>query len=144
MVIERVSSVSAELVDALTRLIPQLTGNSPPPTASDLALLLNSDAHALVVARDPDVKGKIVGVGALGTYRVPTGIRAVIEDIVVDGSFRGLGAGEAITKALLDLARASGAPGVLLTSNPRRESANRLYRRLGFVLRQTNSYYFKF
>ena len=144
MVIERVSSVSAELVTALGSLVPQLTGNNPPPTASDLALLLENGAHALVVARHPDANGKIVGAGALGTYRVPTGVRAVIEDVVVDDAFRGLGIGEAITRSLMDLARAAGASGVSLTSNPGREAANRLYLRLGFVLRQTNNYYFKF
>lgn len=144
MVIERVSAVSAEIVAALEQLIPQLTGNNPPPSASELALLLENDANVLVVARHPDESGRIVGAGALGVYRVPTGIRAVIEDIVVDSSARGLGIGEAITKELMDLARRAGARGVSLTSNPRREAANRLYLRLGFVLRQTNCYVFEF
>jgi ribosomal protein S18 acetylase RimI-like enzyme len=144
MVIERVSSVSAELVAALEQLIPQLTGNNPPPSASELAILLRNDANALVVARHPDENGRIVGAGALGVYRVPTGIRAVIEDIVVDSSARGLGVGEAIARELMALARRAGARGVSLTSNPRRQAANRLYVRLGFVLRQTNCYFFEF
>jgi ribosomal protein S18 acetylase RimI-like enzyme len=82
--------------------------------------------------------------GTLATYLTPTGIRAVIEDVVVDNSFRGRGIGEALMRALLDLARTSGARGVSLTSNPRRASANRLYRKMGFRRRQTNSYYFDF
>lgn len=144
MVVERVSSASAELVAALGRLIPQLTGNIAPPSAAELALLLENDANALVVARHPDKQGPIVGAGALGVYRVPTGVRAVIEDIVVDGSVRGLGIGEAITRELVDLARQAGARGISLTSNPRRRAANRLYVRLGFELRQTNCYYLEF
>jgi ribosomal protein S18 acetylase RimI-like enzyme len=144
MIVERVSSVSAELVAALGHLIPQLTGNNPPPSATELALLLENEANALVVARHPDNKGAIVGAGALGVYRVPTGVRAVIEDVVVDSSVRGLGFGEFITKELMDLARQAGARGVSLTSNPRRTAANRLYVRLGFVLRHTNCYYFEF
>jgi ribosomal protein S18 acetylase RimI-like enzyme len=144
MVLERVSSASSEIVAALGQLIPQLTGNNRPPSAADLALLLENEANALVVARHPDKKGPIVGAGALGLYRVPTGVRAVIEDVVVDGSARRLGIGEAITRELMDLARKAGARGVSLTSNPGRQAANRLYVRLGFVLRQTNCYYFEF
>jgi ribosomal protein S18 acetylase RimI-like enzyme len=68
----------------------------------------------------------------------------VIEDIVVDSSVRGLGIGEAITRELMELARQAGARSVSLTSNPGRQAANRLYLRLGFVLRQTNCYYFEF
>ena len=144
MVVERVFSVSSELVAALERLIPQLTGNNPPPSAADLTLLVENDANALVVARYPDNAGQIVGAGALGIYRVPTGVRAVIEDIVVDDSVRGLGIGEAITRALMELAQNAGARGVSLTSHSRRQAANRLYVRLGFELRQTNCYYFEF
>jgi ribosomal protein S18 acetylase RimI-like enzyme len=144
MIVERVSAVSAELVEALGHLIPQLTGNNPPPSADDLELLLKADANALVVARHPDKDGPIVGAGALGIYRAPTGVRAVIEDIVVDRSVRGQGIGAAITRDLIDLARKAGAHGVSLTSNPGRQAANRLYLRLGFVLRQTNCYYLDF
>jgi ribosomal protein S18 acetylase RimI-like enzyme len=144
MVIERVSAVTAELAAALEHLIPQLTGNNPPPTAAELALLLENDANALVIARRTAKNGAIVGAGALGLYRVPTGIRAVIEDVVVDSSERGMGIGEAITRELMDLARKAGARGVSLTSNPGRQAANRLYVRLGFALRQTNCYYLEF
>ena len=77
-------------------------------------------------------------------YRVPTGIRAIIEDVIVDESVRGLGIGEALLRRLLDLARDKGANGVALTSNPKRESANRLYQRIGFSLRETNAYFYKF
>jgi len=144
MVIERVTSVSEELVAAFAQLIPQLTGNNPAPSATDLTSLLENPASTLVVARYPDQNGSIVGAGALGLYRVPTGIRAVIEDVVVDNSARGLGIGEAITRTLMEAAKGAGARGVSLTSNPRRQAANRLYVRLGFVLRQTNCYYFTF
>jgi ribosomal protein S18 acetylase RimI-like enzyme len=144
MVVERVSAVTAELVAALAQLVPQLNGSNSPPTVAELALLLKSSANALVIARHTDDTGPIIGAGALGLYRVPTGIRAVIEDVVVDSSHRGMGIGEAITRELMDLARKAGARGVSLTSNPGRRAANRLYVRLGFALRQTNCYYFEF
>jgi ribosomal protein S18 acetylase RimI-like enzyme len=77
-------------------------------------------------------------------YQVPTGVRAIIEDVVVDQRWRGRGIGRALVANLLGLAREKGAPGVSLTSNPGRTAANQLYVRMGFSLRSTNSYYYKF
>ena len=71
---------------------------------------------------------------------IPTGVRAWIEDVVVDTSARGKGAGEALTRAALERAAELGAKTVDLTSRPSREAANRLYQRVGFVLRQSNLY----
>ncbi len=136
--------VTQELWEAFQRLIPQLTSNNPPPTKEALAALLSSESSVLLVARWPDQQGRIVGAASLTVYRVPTGIRAIIEDVIVDESARGRGIGEALVRRLLQLARDRGASGVALTSNPRREAANRLYLRMGFVRRETNSYYYRF
>jgi ribosomal protein S18 acetylase RimI-like enzyme len=138
------SQVTQELLEALERLIPQLTENHPPPSRADLSALVKSETSRLLLARLPDETGPIVGTLTVSTYRVPTGVRAVIEDVVVDRSARGQGVGEALMRRALDLAARAGAPGVALTSNPRREAANQLYRRLGFVRRETNAYYYKF
>jgi ribosomal protein S18 acetylase RimI-like enzyme len=81
-----------------------------------------------------------VGSLTLATFRIPTGVRAWIEDVVVDSSARGHGVGEALNIAAIEEARARGAITVELTSRPSREAANRLYQRLGFVARETNVY----
>ncbi|MCS5685302.1 MAG: GNAT family N-acetyltransferase, partial [Acidimicrobiales bacterium] len=73
-------------------------------------------------------------------FRIPTGLRAWIEDVVVDEAARGRGIGDALNRAAIERARAAGARTVDLTSRPSREAANRLYRRLGFVERGTNMY----
>ena len=86
------------------------------------------------------VGGAVVGTLTLVVFRIPTGLRAWIEDVVVDDAARGHGAGEALSRAALDKAGAQGAKSVDLTSRPAREAANRLYQRLGFELRETNSY----
>jgi len=78
----------------------------------------------------------------LVTFRIPTGIRAWIEDVVVDESARGHGVGEALNQAAIQEARQKGAVTVDLTSRPSREAANRLYQRIGFVQRDTNVYRF--
>ena len=134
-------TVTDEVVDAFARLIPQLSSSNPAPTRSQLEILVSSEASTLFLAR---VEGRIVGSLTLATFRIPTGVRAWIEDVVVDEQARGHGVGEALNRAALDLARAEGAITVELTSRPSREAANRLYLRMGFVVRDTNVYRYTF
>ena len=94
--------------------------------------LVDSPTTVLFLAR---VDGAILGSLTLVFYRIPTGLKAVIEDVVVDGEARGRGVGEQLSTAALDEARRRGAKDVSLSSRPSREAANRLYLRLGFVAR---------
>ena len=135
--IEEVTKVDDELVEAFARLIPQLSSSNPPPTERELASIVTSRSTALFVARDRD---HIVGTLTLVLFRIPTGTRAWIEDVVVDDSARGKGVGEMLNRAALEHAAKAGATTVDLTSRPSREAANRLYQRLGFVERETNLY----
>ena len=137
VVVERASEVTPELVSAFEVLIPQLSSSNPPPSASELQEIVSSEASVLFIAR---VEGKIAGSLTLATFRIPTGLRAWIEDVVVDSSARGHGVGEALNRAAIEESRARGAVTVDLTSRPSREAANRLYQRLGFVQRETNVY----
>jgi ribosomal protein S18 acetylase RimI-like enzyme len=131
------TEVTDELVEAMARLVPQLSSSNPPPSASDLAEIVSSPTTALFVARHT---GAVVGTLTLASFRIPTGLRAWIEDVVVDDAARGLGVGEALTQAALEEARRRGALTVDLTSRPTREAANRLYQRVGFEARSTNVY----
>jgi ribosomal protein S18 acetylase RimI-like enzyme len=135
--IEEVTKVDDELVAAFERLVPQLSSSSPPPTERELAAIITSRATVLFVARD---EGQIVGSLSLVLFRIPTGLRAWIEDVVVDSGVRGKGVGEALNRRALDHAAKAGAKTVDLTSRPNREIANRLYQKLGFVARDTNVY----
>jgi ribosomal protein S18 acetylase RimI-like enzyme len=128
--------VTDELVSAFVHLTPQLSSSSPPPSAEQLAEIVASPATHLLVACDDD--GRIVGSLTLVLFRIPTGLRAWIEDVVVDGDARGQGVGEALNRSAIDVAAERGARTVDLTSRPSREAANRLYRRLGFEPRDTN------
>ena len=139
VVVERATEVTPELISAFELLIPQLSSSNPPPSASELQEIVSSEASVLFVAR---IEGKIVGSLTLATFRIPTGLRAWIEDVVVDSSARGHGVGEALNQAALVEARSRGAVTVDLTSRPSREAANRLYQKLGFVQRETNVYRF--
>ncbi len=99
--------------------------------------MILSPATDVLVASDGDA---IVGALTLVVFRLPTGVRAWIEDVVVDDSARGRGVGEALSRFALDLARSKAAKTVDLTSRPSRQAANRLYQRIGFVARTTNVY----
>ena len=138
MLIEECTAVTDDVVEALARLVPQLSSSSPPPSAEALRAIVGSDACHLLLARDDD--GTILGSMTLVVFPIPTGVRAWIEDVVVDGAARGRGVGEALNREALDLARRRGARTVDLTSRPTREAANRLYRRIGFEQRETNVY----
>lgn len=143
MHIQTVSEITEELHAALQRLIPQLGAHKVPPTWEDLKELVESESSTLLIAREPDKSGSIEGILCLTVYRVPTGLRSMIEDVVVDESARRKGIGEALVRHAIELARVAGADGVSLTSNPQREAANQLYRSMGFQLRQTNPYFYK-
>lgn len=135
--VEVADSVTPELVEAFARLIPQLSTSSPPPGKGELAALVAAPGTSLLVARDGET---VVGTLTLVVFRIPTGMRAWIEDVVVDESARGRGVGEALTGRALEIAAEAGAKTVDLTSRPSRDAANRLYRRLGFEPRDTNVY----
>lgn len=132
-----VHAVDDELLEAFNRLIPQLSSSSPPPTREHLEALVDSEDTVLFVAR---VDGRILGSLTLACYRIPTGTKAWIEDVVVDADARGHGLGALLNQAALDEARSRGVKDVSLTSRPSREAANRLYRRIGFEPRETNVY----
>lgn len=138
------TEVDDGLVEAFSRLIPQLSSSSPPPTAAELLSIIDNPNSVLFIAElggDDDVRS-VVGSLTLAFYRIPTGLKAWIEDVVVDESARGLGVGEALNVAAIDESRQRGAKNVSLTSRSSREAANRLYQRLGFEPYETNLYRF--
>jgi ribosomal protein S18 acetylase RimI-like enzyme len=138
--VEEVVELDAPLVEALARLVPQLSSSAEPLTRAALADMINTSAITLFVARDD--AGALLGSLTLATFRTPTGVRAWIEDVVVDGAARGRGTGRALVEAAVAKAATLGARTVDLTSNPSRTEANSLYQRLGFSVRETNVYRF--
>jgi ribosomal protein S18 acetylase RimI-like enzyme len=143
VVVAEATDATDELVAAFARLIPQLSSSNPPPTADEVADMVAAPSSVVLVARDTHT-GQILGSLTLALFRIPTGVRAWIEDVVVDERARGRGVGEALTRHALERARAAGARTVDLTSRPSREVANRLYRRVGFTERSTNVYRYEF
>ena len=137
VVVEHVTSVTDEVLEACHRLIPQLSSSSSPISRAQLDEIITGSSTVLFAARR---EGEIVGLLTLAVFRIPTAVRAWIEDVVVDEQARGHGVGEALSRAALAEAAHRGAKTIDLTSRPSREAANRLYQRIGFVRRDTNVY----
>jgi ribosomal protein S18 acetylase RimI-like enzyme len=138
LTIEEVNAPAADLAADIGRLVAQLSSSATTPTADELDELTQSSACHLLIARDG--AATVVGMLTLVIFRIPTGIRAWIEDVVVDHDARGQGVGESLTQAAIELAQSAGARTVDLTSRPTREAANRLYRKMGFALRDSSVY----
>jgi ribosomal protein S18 acetylase RimI-like enzyme len=138
--IEVATVVGDDIVEALARLIPQLSRSSPAPTRAELQAIADHEACHFLIARDGD--GSVLGSLTLVIFPIPTAVRAWIEDVVVDDAARGKGVGEALNLRALQISAEHGAKTVDLTSRPSREAANRLYKRIGFEQRDTNVYRF--
>lgn len=135
--VEILTEVTSEVVEAFGRLLPQLSSSARPLDTDALCTIAAAPASTLLLAR---ADGAIVGTLTLAIFPIPTGIRAWIEDVVVDEAARGQGIGEALTLTALDLARQAGARTVDLTTRPSREAAGRLYERVGFERRDSRVY----
>ena len=132
------TSGSVELLEAVQHLVHELSSNASAPGASDLEEIVGSPATRLLAARDGE--GRVVGMLTLAIFRIPTGLRAWIEDVVVAERARGQGVGEALAREALRIAGEAGARTVDLTSRRERQAANRMYRKLGFGRRETSVY----
>lgn len=139
--IEVLREVTDEVVGTFGRLLPQLSRSAPPIDRATLDRLVSSAATTVLLAR---ADGRIVGTLSLVMFPIPTGLRAWIEDVVVDQAARGQGVGEALITEALRLAEVAGARTVDLTSRASREAAGRLYERVGFQSRETRAYRYAF
>ena len=133
--VEAVSSVDDELVAAFGRLLPQLSRGAPVPTRDAIREIVEAAACTVLIARDGRASGHIVGMLTLVVFRIPTGVRAWIEDVVVDEQVRGRGLGEAPSQEAIRQAVGRDDPGQPDSGTARRSaapSARRFTRRSAF------------
>ncbi len=135
--VEAVGEATPEVLEALSRLLPQLNAALAVPDTERLRRLIGDPAVTLLVARDGE---RIVGTTTVIVYTTPFWIKARLDEVVVDAGVRGRGVGEALVKAALDVGRRRGAEVAELQSGrgEARAAAHRLYERLGFKIRETD------
>jgi ribosomal protein S18 acetylase RimI-like enzyme len=139
--VQVLDKVTGEVVEAFGRLIPQLSRSAKPPGQAELDAVVKCPANTVLLAR---CDGVITGTMTLVMFPIPTGLRAWIEDVVVDQAARGQGIAETMIQESLRIAGEAGARTVDLTSRLERASAGRLYERLGFKIRETRLYRYAF
>lgn len=137
MNIELLTEVADHHAEELSELMNQLVPEGVVLTKKDLEQIVRSDSSLLFVAKDGDA---IIGSFTLVVYRIPTGSKAIVEDVVVDQSRRRQHIGENMIRYAINYAKEHGIVKIDLTSRPEKAAANRLYQKLGFVKRQTNVY----
>lgn len=138
MTIKEIKRFSNTVYEAVLKLLPQLDPGIKLPSREHFKEMLRSESAHFFVAKSDD--GQVAGILTVATYRIPTGIRVWIEDLVVDESQRGKGIGRELTLFAIGFARSLGAESIELTSRPSRIAANQLYSKIGFILRETNVY----
>lgn len=136
----QVTQYSEKILEAINELLPQLSSSARPLTESELTEIIQSESSHLLMAEE---SGEFYGSLTLAIFKIPTGVRAWIEDVVVDESARGKGVGKLLSERAVSLASEMGAKTVDLTSRPSRETANALYKKVGFQMRDTNVYRYK-
>ena len=134
------ATASLELVEAFNRLLPQLSKSAPALTHTTLEEVITAPGNVVLVARDGGPGGRVLGALTLVFFRIPTALRAWIEDVVVDEAARGCGVGEALTMEAVRIATERGAKTCDLTSRTNRKAAHRLYEKCGFHVRETSVY----
>jgi ribosomal protein S18 acetylase RimI-like enzyme len=126
------------VVQSINALLEQLTSRTSAQINKEgLRLALKGNVR-LLLAREGQ---RVVGMGAVCLVPRLTCRECEIHDVVVDSLSRGRGiAGVIVSLLIVEAESRFAADRINLTSSPGREAANRLYQRIGFVLRKTNYY----
>ena len=137
--IRKVSEQTEKDLQEINQLIPQLSQSAKLLTKAEFTSILESESTHLYFAEQNE---QVLGMLSLVTFRIPTGLRGWVEDVVVDERARGKGVGKLLTMHALKEAQNMGVLTIDLTSRPSRDAANRLYQSVGFSARVTNVYRF--
>lgn len=136
-----INTYSAEYHEAMQRFLNQLTTHPMTLTETMFRQLIDSEnSHLFFLMKE----GQIAGMLTVGIYYSPTGGKAWIEDVVVDEAFRGQGLSKQLVAHAIEFTQSKRIPSLMLTSNPKRIAANKLYQVMGFSRKETNVYRMKF
>ena len=86
---------------------------------------------------------KLVGMASLATYKVISGHKGMVEDVVVSDEMRGKGIGRKLMELLISEGQKLNLSEILLFSGHHRKPAIALYKSLGFNLKNSGMYTLK-
>ena len=135
--IVEINTYSPAYQEAIQRFLNQLTPE-PMTFTEDMfkELLASKNSHLFFLFQGEEIAGMLT----IGTYHSPTGGKAWIEDVVVDEAFRGQGLSKLLVAHAIGFVKSQRIPLLMLTSNPKRVTANKLYQTMGFERKETNVY----
>ncbi len=128
MEIREITQCDEALVEALGRLMPQLSAAAR-LVRERIERVAADERSRLLVAYG---EGRAVGMLTVVWYAAPAGTRGWIEDVVVDAAYRQRGVGRALVRRAVEEARRAGVDTLTLTSRPSRTAARALYLSEGF------------
>lgn len=140
MIIKEINNGTPYLHLQILNLLKQLTNKDVLFTFDDFNSIVNSENSILMGAFDEE---DLVGMLTIAIVQIPTSKHGRIEDVVVDRNYRGKGIGEKLSLEAIRIAKELKLSKLLLTSNPQRIEANKLYQKIGFRLGTTNSYFYR-
>ncbi len=122
----------------LTALFKQLNATI---SLQPIEKLLQKDGPLILVICEID--GKVAGMASMATYRVISGYKGMVEDVVVHENHRGKGIGRALMEKLVQEATRLHLTEILLFSGHHRTAAIALYTSLGFIVKNSGLYTLK-
>lgn len=122
----------------VSELFQQLGGNKK---QTDLTEILDEKNQiTFAYCRDKD---EIIGIALMCNYKVISGRKAWIEDVVVHTTYRGKGIGRKLMHKLLEVGKEKKLSEILLFTEDHRAPAIQLYTDLGFQLKASRIYTLK-
>ncbi len=131
----KLEDVTDTIQKQVADLYRQLNANNSQRTLQEI---LQSGNNVLVIICRMD--DSIVGTALLSTYKVISGYRGMVDDVVVDASQRGKGIGRKLMERLLEEGKKMGLDEILLFTGHHRAPAKALYKSLGFEMRKSGLY----
>lgn len=127
------------MVSSLQDLSDRMSrGRGTMPSAAELQEMVAAPSTTLLVARDES--GGVLGSVSVAVYRLPSGMRAWIEDAVVRRLAGGRGVGKKLILAALEVAAAAGATTAELLVDPQHTNARHMFQGLGFGPYEKSTY----
>ena len=129
------NDLNIDIKEQVSELFRQL---SPNKTQLDLDEILD-DKNQITVAYCED-NNKIIGIALMCTYKVISGNKGWIEDVVVDSASRGKGIGRKLINLLVEVGDKKKLSEILLFTEDHRLAAINLYSKVGFKLKESKIY----
>ena len=140
--IERIVDITPEVLAAAQHLSPQLESSNQVAITQEYfeRIVSNQDNVWLMARRASDAK--YIGMASLVIMAMPTNIRACLENVVVDESARGLGAGTALCEAAKEIANEQNVNTLRAAASKNNVASQRMLQKAGFEV-ETNLDYFE-